>query len=111
MALPNRHVLSCRSKHLSTTFDHGTRHMSSERNVETAHWADILTDVSSRARDYVKSLPDRSVSPSREAIEALAQFDEPLPMEGAGLEATIDKLDRVGSPATVATAGGDISDS
>jgi glutamate/tyrosine decarboxylase-like PLP-dependent enzyme len=79
--------------------------MSTNPNEQIVNYPDILIDVSSRARDYLNSLPNRSVFPAREAIEALAQFDEPLPMKGAGLETTIDTLDRIGSPATVATAG------
>lgn len=46
------------------------------------------------------------MAPSREALDALAVLDEPLPECPTAPEAVIDLLDRVGSPATVATAGG-----
>ncbi|HWR54451.1 MAG TPA: aminotransferase class V-fold PLP-dependent enzyme [Bryobacteraceae bacterium] len=46
------------------------------------------------------------MAPSPEALESLAVLDEPLPECPTDPEVVIDLLDRIGSPATVATAGG-----
>ena len=46
-----------------------------------------------------------TVGPTPEAVAALAAFDEPLPDVGADAVDTIDLLDRIGSPATMASTG------
>jgi len=58
------------------------------------------------ALEYVGAIDDRRVAPDAAALAELAAFDEPLADVGAdGLE-TLELLDRVGGPATVATTGG-----
>ena len=48
----------------------------------------------------------RRVAPSPSAVLDLAQFDEPLPEAPGDAFCVLDLLDRLGSPATVANAGG-----
>jgi glutamate/tyrosine decarboxylase-like PLP-dependent enzyme len=66
----------------------------------------LLKSVTERALNYQASLDGRSVSPSREALERLVELDVPLQDDAIEGEELIAQLDRVGSPATVATAGG-----
>jgi glutamate/tyrosine decarboxylase-like PLP-dependent enzyme len=68
--------------------------------------SDLLSDTARRAGRYLQSLHARSVAPAREAIAALASLDRPLPEEGSTAEAVIAELDEIGSPATMASAGG-----
>ena len=59
-----------------------------------------------RAVAYLQAVGSRRVAPSPSAVADLAQFDEPLPDAPGDALCVLDLLDRVGSPATVATAGG-----
>jgi glutamate/tyrosine decarboxylase-like PLP-dependent enzyme len=68
--------------------------------------ASLLHNAATRSATYLAGLQDRSVAPTVEALAALAAFDEPLPAKPSDPAATLELLDRVGSPATVATAGG-----
>jgi glutamate/tyrosine decarboxylase-like PLP-dependent enzyme len=67
---------------------------------------DLLSRVAVTAARYLEGLDARGVAPSAEALERLSELNEPLPEEPASAEAVLDTLDRIGSPATVATAGG-----
>ena len=58
------------------------------------------------AQRYLSGLSDRRVFPTKEAIAALDQFDEELPINGAGADDTLSLLERVGTPATVTSNGG-----
>ena len=58
------------------------------------------------ALEYAKSVDDRRVVPSPDALAALAAFDEALPDVGADPLSTVRLLHDVGGPATVATTGG-----
>src|SRR5205814_1301655 len=51
-------------------------------------------------------LPTRSVAPTPAALERLRSLDRPLPDGPADPAAVLAELDAVGSPATMATAGG-----
>jgi len=55
---------------------------------------------------YLEGVRDRRVAPDPAALEALARLDEPMPAGPTDPEETLALLDEVGSPATVATAGG-----
>ena len=66
----------------------------------------LLRDATERAIAYLDGLDERRVAPTDEAIAALAELDEQLPAVGADPAATLELLDRVGSPATMASAGG-----
>ena len=59
-----------------------------------------------KAGDYLRKVRSRAVAPSPAAVSDLAQFDEPLPETPADACGVVDFLDRLGSPATVANAGG-----
>lgn len=58
------------------------------------------------ASRYTEELDAREVVPGAEALAGLTEFHEPLPLESMNSEQVIALLDRVGSPATVATTGG-----
>ncbi len=63
----------------------------------------ITSELASR---YTEELDEREVVPGPEAIAGLEAFHEPMPEEGTSPEQVIRRLDRFGSPATVATTGG-----
>ena len=67
---------------------------------------DLLSQVAVRAGHYLRGLDGRSVAPSQQALDCLAALDEVLPEGPTAPDAVIDLLDRIGSPATMATAGG-----
>jgi glutamate/tyrosine decarboxylase-like PLP-dependent enzyme len=66
----------------------------------------LLNDAARRASRYLESLDTRSVAPSPEAVTALARFEQPFPERGSSAETVIAELDEIGSPATMASAGG-----
>jgi glutamate/tyrosine decarboxylase-like PLP-dependent enzyme len=66
---------------------------------------DALDVAAAAALAYVRSVDDRRVFPDRAALDALDAFDERLPAAGTDVTETISLLDRVGSPATVASTG------
>ena len=63
-----------------------------------------------RVKDYAFEYSDyalsRNVFPTREAIEALKEFDEVLPQTSNHPEKILEQLHRYGSPATVMQTGG-----
>lgn len=65
----------------------------------------LLQSAAARAIQYLDNLDSRPVFPTVENIQNLAQFDEPLPDESTEPDAVIAMLDKIGSPATVASAG------
>src|SRR5438309_5952710 len=72
----------------------------------TAAGLDLLGLAARRAVAYLQSVPARAVAPSEAAVRGLARFAEPLPQGPSDPREVIDLLDRIGSPATVATEGG-----
>lgn len=66
---------------------------------------ELLSAAAERAIRYLETLDDRSVVPSRRAVAALAQIDEPLPEGPSDPAAVLAALDDLGSPATMAMAG------
>ena len=66
----------------------------------------LLTAAAERSIRYLETLDHRSVSPTPQAVAALAQLDEPLPDGPSDPAAVLSKLDDIGSPATMAMAGG-----
>lgn len=66
----------------------------------------LLTSVTERAINYQRALGERRVSPSTEALVRLEELEVPLPNDPTAEEEVIDLLDRIGSPATVASTGG-----
>jgi glutamate/tyrosine decarboxylase-like PLP-dependent enzyme len=76
-----------------------------ETNI-TACDREVLALAARRASEYLETVGSRSVAPSPSAVLDLAQFEGPLPDAPGDALGVLDLLDRVGSPATVATAGG-----
>src|ERR1019366_8634304 len=66
---------------------------------------ELLHSVALRAARYLEDIQERRVSPSAEAVGALARFHEPLPDGPTAPEDVIRMLDEVGSPATMGVAG------
>lgn len=77
-----------------------------DRAPSLSHVDALLGDAAGRARRYLAGLGERSVIPSPEDLAALASFDEALPDGPSDPAQTLALLDGVGSPATVASAGG-----
>ncbi len=75
--------------------------------MSSGHNRDILADAASRAARYLDTLDERSVQPAPEAVnrrnDALGETMPELPSEP---EDVIALLDDIGSPATIASAGG-----
>jgi glutamate/tyrosine decarboxylase-like PLP-dependent enzyme len=65
----------------------------------------LLENAAARGIRYLGGLDDRPVAPSREAVEALGRFEEPLPEHASEPEDVLALLDEAGSPATMAMAG------
>ena len=68
--------------------------------------SDLLRDTALRAARYLDSLDARSVAPAPEALAALGKFEQAFPAHGSAPEAVVAELDEIGSPATMASAGG-----
>ena len=66
----------------------------------------LLERAAQLAAAYQQHVIDRPVAPTAEALAALAAFDEPFPEAPTSAAETLELLDRVGSPATMATTGG-----
>ena len=58
------------------------------------------------AAEYMEAVSGRRVTPATEDVEALRNFDEPIPDEPAKPLETLRKLHRFGSPGTMAQTGG-----
>ena len=66
----------------------------------------LLRSTTERSIRYLDGLDQRRVFPSPADIARLAQFAQPLPTEPTAPEAVLALMDEIGSPATVASAGG-----
>jgi glutamate/tyrosine decarboxylase-like PLP-dependent enzyme len=66
----------------------------------------LLAGAAERAGRYLAGLDKRPVAPGAAALAGLSRFDEPLPERPGDPAATLALLDDVGSPATMASAGG-----
>lgn len=66
----------------------------------------LLRNTAERAIDYLAGLEDRSVGPTAEAVRQLSALAGPFPDGPTDPAAVVALLDDVGSPATVASAGG-----
>jgi glutamate/tyrosine decarboxylase-like PLP-dependent enzyme len=65
----------------------------------------LLERTAERALSYLEGLDKRHVAPAPSAIAALAALDTPLQSGATSPEEVLELLDRLGSPATMATAG------
>jgi glutamate/tyrosine decarboxylase-like PLP-dependent enzyme len=66
----------------------------------------LLESAAQRAARYRRDLETRNVAPAPEAVAGLGRFDEPFPERPTAPERVLALLDDVGSPATMASAGG-----
>jgi glutamate/tyrosine decarboxylase-like PLP-dependent enzyme len=67
---------------------------------------DLLEMAAERAIAYREGLGERRVAPTPETAARLAALGGPLPEKPADPETVLALLDELGSPATMATAGG-----
>jgi glutamate/tyrosine decarboxylase-like PLP-dependent enzyme len=67
---------------------------------------DLLHDAAQRASRYLSSLDTRAVAPSKAAVAALAKLERDFPEHTSPARAVLAELDEIGSPATMASAGG-----
>ena len=65
----------------------------------------ILTEAARRAIRYLEEIQGRRVAPDAEAVRALTELDEPLTERAGDPARTLELLDRIVSPATLAMAG------
>jgi len=65
----------------------------------------ILDEAARRARAYLQGLEGRAVAPHPAAVRNLRELEEPLPEGPSDPLLTLELLDRVVSPATMAMAG------
>jgi glutamate/tyrosine decarboxylase-like PLP-dependent enzyme len=75
-------------------------------STQTAISHHLLRDASDRATAYLNEIGSRRVAPASAALEELHAFNTRLPESSSAPDAILAELDRFGSPATVATAGG-----
>jgi glutamate/tyrosine decarboxylase-like PLP-dependent enzyme len=68
--------------------------------------AGVLADAAARAGRYLDGLGARSVAPSLEALAALNELATRLQADPIEPARVLEELDDIGSPATVASAGG-----
>jgi glutamate/tyrosine decarboxylase-like PLP-dependent enzyme len=66
----------------------------------------LLTDAADRAERYLEGLAERRVPPSVSAREGLRQLERSLQDHTLDPAIVLEELDSIGSPATVASAGG-----
>src|SRR5580700_11074502 len=67
---------------------------------------DLLTETANRASRYLSEIGNRRVAPLPDQVSGLEALGGPLPEGPADPAEVLALLDDVGSPATVATAGG-----
>jgi len=65
----------------------------------------LMRETAERSIRYLRDLEDRAVAPDPSSVEALEWLDTPLPEEPLSDRKVLALLDKLGSPATVATAG------
>ena len=65
-----------------------------------------LRDAAERSLRFLRTLDSRSVFPTAAEIQRLDELDGPVPDSGVDAQEVLRSLDEVGSPATVASAGG-----
>jgi len=67
---------------------------------------DLLREAASRAIAYLAAIGTRRVAPILTDVERLRDLEGPLPDKPTPPEKTLELLDRLGSPSTVANVGG-----
>jgi glutamate/tyrosine decarboxylase-like PLP-dependent enzyme len=77
-----------------------------QQRGESALLSELLRTAAECATRYREGLGERRVAPLAETIARLSELGGPLPDEPTDPEEVLTLLDEIGSPATVATAGG-----
>ena len=67
---------------------------------------DLLRLAAKHSIRYLEKLDRRGVFPSGEALARLDKLDQPLPAQPTDPRLVLELLDKIGSPATVASTGG-----
>src|SRR5579864_5477569 len=83
--------------------------MSASKPTQTipgVEFQNLLSFAAEKAIDYVNGSTNRRVSPAEESVLALKTLSEPFPEKQSDPRSVLALLDKVGSPATVATTGG-----
>jgi glutamate/tyrosine decarboxylase-like PLP-dependent enzyme len=66
----------------------------------------LLRQAAETARKYVQGIGERRISPNEKELDDLAKFREPFPNAPGDPMQILEKLNEIGSPATMATTGG-----
>jgi len=74
--------------------------------METASSSEVLQEAAQRALAYLQSVRDRPVTASARALQRLGELNHPLSQAGLDAREVVRRLDEIGSPATIASAGG-----
>lgn len=74
--------------------------------MDTASVDELLQETARRAIVYVRSVRDRPVTASAQALRGLDELKHSLPRTGLDAGEVLRRLDEIGSPATIATTGG-----
>ena len=69
-------------------------------------YQEVLTEAAARACNYLRTIRDRDVGVSQEALDKLPLLGGPMPRSGENPQWILRLLDEIGSPATMATMGG-----
>ena len=72
----------------------------------TTDRTDLIMDAAARAAAYLRTAAHRPVWPTDAAVDALTGFPDALPDHGAPAAEVLERLDRLGSPATVVSNAG-----
>jgi glutamate/tyrosine decarboxylase-like PLP-dependent enzyme len=67
---------------------------------------ELLRQAAEIARKYAQGISERRAAPSEKDLDNLAKFREPFPEAPSDPIHILEMLDRIGSPATMATTGG-----
>src|ERR1700687_3679591 len=76
------------------------------KNEVVLNGTDVLSLAAERAIRYVSEVRQRKVAPEQRDIQAMEQFRETFPEGPSDPKSVVAMLDELGSPATVASAGG-----
>jgi len=67
---------------------------------------ELLRQAAEIARKYVQEIAERRVAPTKRDLDYLTRLREPFPSAPSDPMQILEKLDEIGSPATMATTGG-----
>ena len=66
----------------------------------------LFNQAQSYAREYIDAIFNRNVYPTKEALNNLEYFDEPMPTISSNGEEVLRKLNEIGAPATLTNLAG-----